>query len=63
MISPGTRVTVFYPDLVGIELQEQRVLPVASGEGWVEFDAPKGTHSVRLILNRGAGVHLRPGKE
>jgi hypothetical protein len=48
IISSGTNVTFFYPDLEGIQLNEQLVTPVDQGDGWITIQVEKGNHQFTL---------------
>ena len=52
IISPGTNITIYEPDLSSILLDAQMVTPIAQGSGWLSFFVPVGSHDLELLSIR-----------
>lgn len=49
VVSSGTDITFYYPQIKSVELNNQAVNPIESDEGWIKVSVPEGTHQVQLI--------------
>jgi hypothetical protein len=51
IISQGTRITIKYPGLLGLRLDNTDLTPTNTGYDWVEADIPVGTYNLELITD------------
>ncbi len=49
IVSPGTDVTIYYPNIVNVKLNSNTLTNISSGTGWVKVNIPSGTHSLEII--------------
>lgn len=48
LVSPGTGVKVYYPQISGVRLNGAAVSLSGAGAGWVSFNAPAGRHTLEI---------------
>jgi hypothetical protein len=49
IVSPGTHVTIYQPGLGTLLIDDQAVLPIDDGSGWLEVFIPAGNHELELV--------------
>ncbi|UCH64175.1 MAG: T9SS type A sorting domain-containing protein [Fidelibacterota bacterium] len=49
IISPGTEVTFYYPEITGVKQNDSLASILESGPGWITINVESGTHDIQLI--------------
>ena len=47
--SKGTKVTLYYPEITSVKLNEKAVEVMASDRGWVQIQVPSGTFRIDIV--------------
>jgi len=50
IISPGTDVTFYHPNITGVRLNGSSQAVLLSGNGWVKINVPNGTHKIDYVV-------------
>lgn len=53
MVSPGTNVTFYAPNISSVRLEEKNIPIIDSGVNWIRVNIPKGTYEIELLKNSG----------
>ena len=59
IISPGTDITFYYPEITGMKLDGALASVLTSGSGWVKIHVEKGTHDLHFTTHA-TGVNENP---